>query len=270
LFQESHKIYGYNEIGFMKDYHFIVTNHNYTKGFDLFIDSCTNLELGLTIMGTGNENASFPITRMNSEFSGKSSHSFGSYVQIKGNRYANKRMRISLAHVGHIPPANIFSVFTTTEGRGTLFFYQHPDKRPKVHQLKFMDIVRETSEIRRILVEINATSDYFPLKYEVYMIEAAPRVINMRTPCAILYNKALKVYENVADGSNIFYAQVNIDSEKDYWINVIVTDSLKRESSFEIPMFLEKKQKVIPPRASINFAELFRQGYLSFIAISFM
>jgi hypothetical protein len=133
-----------------------------------------------------------------------------------------------------------------------------------------VDLVRETNEIRRILIEINATSNYFPLKYEVYMIEAAPRVINMRTPCSILYNQALKVYENIADGSNIFYAQVNMDSEKDYWINVIVTDSLKRESSFEIPMFLKKKEKAIPPRFSINFAELFRQAYLSFIAISFM
>jgi hypothetical protein len=125
LFQESDKIYGYQELGFMKDYHFIVTNHNYTKGFHLFIDSCTNLELGLTIIGTGNENASFPITRLNSEFSGRSSHSYGSYVQIKGNKYANKKMRITLGHVGHIPPANIFSVFTTTEGYGNFNYSIH-------------------------------------------------------------------------------------------------------------------------------------------------
>ena len=196
---------------------------------------------------------------MNSEFSARSTHAFSSYLEIKGNQFANKKLKITLGHSGNIPPAKVFSIFTSTEGY---------DTRPKIHMMDFSDLQSDKPEIRKSLLEINATSNYYPLKYEVYVKESHVGV-NMATPCSIRYNQALKIYENIANGGNIFYAKISMFSDKNYWVNVIVTDALGRESAFEFPMYILKK--TIPStKPSIDFASFAQRVYTLFIIVLVM
>eukprot|EP01080_Neovahlkampfia_damariscottae_P003618 gene3618-6434_t len=250
LFQEHNKIYAdgeYNDL--LRNYNFFVTNNNFTKGFHLYIESCTNLPLGLAAMGSSDENATFPITFMNSEFSARSNNDFASAIEIKGNKFANKKLKISLSHLSHIPPANVFSIFSSTEGY---------DTRPKIHQLTLADLQNEKNEMRKSLLEINATSNYYPLKYSIFIKEAL-KGLNLMTPCSIRYNQASKIYESTSNG-NIFYAKISTHSDKNYWLNVIVTDSLGRENSFEYPMFIPKK-KAIPTNFDASFFNFLLQVY---------
>jgi hypothetical protein len=119
LFQEFTKVYGDEEFfEETREYNFYVHNHNSTKGFYMYLESCTNLPIGMKMFGTSDENTTFPIDMGKSEFTGSPVDVYSESITLKGSYFSNTKMKISLAKPPAADHSKLFSIFTSTKGFG--------------------------------------------------------------------------------------------------------------------------------------------------------
>jgi hypothetical protein len=84
----------------------------------MYLESCTNLPIGMKMFGTSEENTTFPIDISKSEFSSSPVDEYSESITMKGSYFSNTKMKISLIKPPASDHSKLFSIFTSTKGFG--------------------------------------------------------------------------------------------------------------------------------------------------------
>lgn len=266
LSQEYETFFSEDFNGIQRQPWFILNQYKHSKGFQMFMQSCTSAPVGGKVFYTTNETAQFPINWRNAQMSSTTYSPYSEGISVSGTQFAEKKMLVGL---GNRQPgrSSLYSIFSSTKSY---------DPRPKVtrvskHFLKFENQGGKRQAIFSIDIPmLTGTVDY-PVMYELFISKGGRG--NFHTPCGIRNNQNAKIVKTWITFSPSSYSVPVpfIDYEEGYYVNVIVTDLFSRSSCQSQPIYLDDYDTtiVVPPPPNNNFYNLSLGGvFLMILSVS--
>jgi len=205
---------------------FLFYSGNYARSLRLYLDSCEQ-SVGLvdSAMFVSNSSAQFPIIRANAKYVSVSTSPFT--ARINAPPIPNDLLKISIDFKG---TNTIFSLYGST---------QNTDPRPNCSSIQFFNTDEAANGYRAYSVEVYPiASDFYPLQIQFVGISTDdPVTTNARTVCSLRMNGNI-LSQTVVNSPQILKSKIQVPADKSYLMNIIITDSLGRQSSCRSSTFL--------------------------------